>query len=488
MSDYRFPQEIRELIRDALPQETAVFGQTPDLRYTFTPAGHTRALHPDAMLVVGIRGAGKSFWWTVLQSPEHRKMVAHMMPKSGISGETKVSVGFGERSLPDNYPGKDTLMQLTEQFDPRQVWRTIVLRQVIKITGQEQVLPNDSWLGTVRWVSDHPERVERLLFGVDQKLDQADIHYLVLFDAIDRTADDWPIMLRIIRGLLQVLLEFRSYKRIRPKAFIRPDHLEDTKTADFPDSSKVLNQKVELRWPRNDLYGLLWQYLGNEPQKGELFREGCRQLPGVKWNQYNNVWTVPDKLRIEEEAQRQIFHAITGPWMGRDRRRGFPYTWLPNHLGDAGGQVSPRSFLAAVRHAAADTPRPDYSHALYYESIKRGVQEASRIRVREMQEDYPWVEVLMKPLAGLTVPCRFEEVAQRWKEDRALIRLQDNIANAAVKLPPAHLREGPEGVRRDLEALGVFERMTDERVNLPDVYRVGYGLGRKGGVKAVARE
>lgn len=24
--------------------------------------------------------------------------------------------------------------------------------------------------------------------------------------------------------------------------------------------------------------------------------------------------------------------------MGRDRRHGFPYTWLPNHLGDAAGQ------------------------------------------------------------------------------------------------------------------------------------------------------
>ncbi|MFH1922829.1 MAG: hypothetical protein ABIP48_23445 [Planctomycetota bacterium] len=488
MSDYRFPQEIRELIRDALPQETAVFGQTPDLRYTFTPAGHTRALHPDAMLVVGIRGAGKSFWWTVLQSPEHRKMVAYMMPKSGIIAETKVSVGFGERSLPDDYPGKDTLKQLIGQFDPRQVWRTIVLRQVIKGTEKVQVLPKASWLDTVHWVADHPEEVERLLFHVDQELDQADIHQLVLFDALDRTADDWPTMLKVIRGLLQVLLEFRSYKRIRPKAFIRPDHLADTKTADFPDSSKVLNQKVELRWPRNDLYGLLWQYLGNEPQKGELFREGCRQLLGVKWNQYSNVWTVPDELRIEEEAQRRIFHAITGPWMGRDRRRGFPYTWLPNHLGDAGGQVSPRSFLAAVRHTAADNPRSDYGYPLYYESIKRGVQEASRIRVREIQEDYPWVEVLMKPLAGLTVPCRFEEVARRWGEDKALIRLKDDIANAAVKLPPAHLEEGPEGVRRDLEALGVFERMTDDRVNLSDVYRVGYGLGRRGGVKAVARE
>lgn len=486
MSHDRFPPEIRDAIRDALPVDTAVFGETPDLRYTFAPAGHARALHPDAMLVEGIRGAGKSFWWTVLQSPEHRRMVAHVLPKSGISEQTTVSVGFGERSSPDNYPGKDTLVQLTENFDPRQIWRTVVFHQVIR-NDDPAAAWGQAWRERVQWVVDHPEDVERRLLSVDERLNQANTHHLVLFDALDRTADDWSIMLKVIRGLLQVLLEFRSYRRIRPKAFLRPDHLEDPKTADFPDSSKVLTQKLELRWPRSELYGLLWQYLGNELQRGELFRQGCQRLLGVSWDEYNGVWTVPARLRLEEEAQRNVFHAITGPWMGRDRRRGFPYTWLPNHLGDAGGQVSPRSFLAALRHAAEDNPRPDYRFPLYYESIKKGVQEASRIRVREMQEDYPWVEVLMKPLTGLTVPCRFEEIVQRWEDRAVLSRLREDIASAAVKLPPAHEGEGPAGVRRDLEALGVFERMTDDRVNLPDVYRVGYGLGRKGGVKAVAR-
>lgn len=488
MKDYRFPQGIRDVMRDALPQDTAVFGQTPDLKYTFTPTGHSRALHPDAMLVSGIRGAGKSFWWTVLQSEEHRRMVAHLLPKSDISENTKVSVGFGERSSPDDYPGKDTLVRLSQEFDPRQIWRSITVRQVIKGKAEDLLLPTSSWGDTIKWVIDHPEDVERLLFKADQELDKASVHRLILFDALDRTADDWPTMLKIIRGLLQVLLEFRSYKRIRPKAFVRPDHLEDTKTIDFPDSSKILSQKVELRWPRTELYGLLWQYLSNEPKQGRLFREGCQNFYNLSWNQYRDVWTIPDKLRTEEEVQKEIFHSITGPWMGRDRRRGFPYTWLPNHLGDASGQVSPRSFLSAIRQAAEDNPRPDYAYALYYESIKRGVQEASRIRVREMQEDYPWVDILLKPLSGLTVPCRFAEIARRWEDGNILNRLQNDISSAAVKLPPVHLKEGTNGIRQDIETLGVFERMTDDRVNLPDVYRVGYGLGRKGGVKAVARK
>jgi len=46
-------------------------------------------------------------------------------------------------------------------------------------------------------------------------------------------------MLKVIRGLLQVLLEFRSYRRIRPKAFVRPDHLEDPTIADLPTRQGV---------------------------------------------------------------------------------------------------------------------------------------------------------------------------------------------------------------------------------------------------------
>jgi hypothetical protein len=129
-----------------------------------------------------------------------------------------------------------------------------------------------------------------------------------------------------------------------------------------------------------------------------------------------------------------------------------------------------------------------YEYAVHYESIKRGVQEVSKIRVREMQEDYPWVETLMKRLSGLTVPCSFEDIAGRWRQENILEQLQQKIQSAGVKLPPAHLDAGAAGVREDLEAIGLFERMSDDRVNLPDVYRVGYRIGRRGGVRTVARE
>jgi hypothetical protein len=196
---------------------------------------------------------------------------------------------------------------------------------------------------------------------------------------------------------------------------------------------------------------------------------------------------VPDTLRQNEEMQRKVFHAMTGPWMGRDRRRGFPYTWLPNHLGDSRRQVSPRSFLAALRHAAIDSLRAGQEYALHYESIKIGVQEASKIRVQEIEEDYPWVQTLLKPLSGISVPCSFEEIKQIWEKREVLEELAKTIANAGVRLPPVHIALGARGVFEDLMNLGLVERISDERVNLPDVYRVGYSIGRRGGVRPVAR-
>ena len=87
----------------------------------------------------------------------------------------------------------------------------------------------------------------------------------------------------------------------------------------------------------------------------------------------------------------------------------------------------------------------------------------------------------MLPLKGLTVPCEFAAIAMLWTPTSTLDLVQD----ASQRLPPQHADRGWEGVRKDLERIGIFETMKDGRVNLPDLYRVGFGLGRRGGVKPV---
>ena len=463
-----------------LPDETS-YGQSPKPEHVYLPRSHLRATDPNTLLVTGMRGAGKTFWWSALQNSAVRQLVGQSARQSSLGAATEARTGFG---IPprDDYPSKDTLQALmSDGVDPRILWRTVQARQLAY--KSHPLRQQDTWAERVRYVSDHIEPIEHLFRERDDEFNRQGVYCLILFDALDRCADDWQDMYRMIRGLLQTALDMRAYQRLRVKVFLRSDQVDETKIADFPDASKVLSSAVELSWPSHELYGLLWYYLANGPH-GADFR---KFLTADDWQSVEageqRVFSVPRSLISKGEYQREKFHVIAGPWMGRGPKRGFPYTWIPNHLADTEGRVSPRSFLAALKTAAENTAdwHPDHEHALHYDSIKRGVQEASKIRVREIQEDYPWVHQLLSPLEGMVVPCKFDEIAKCWELDP----LAEAVKQGEVKLPPRHIEQGSAGVREDLESLGVFFRMRDGRVNIPDVFRVGYGLGRRGGVRPV---
>ena len=467
----------------ALPEGTSHGGGPPSPGRVYLPPSHVKALHPDVQLVTGMRGAGKTFWWSALQDGAVRQLVGRAVKRPPLNENTEVRTGFGPTPAPDEYPGPDHLRKLMAGFEPRMVWRTVLAWQFT----HEEAHPLrrcDSWGARTRYVAENPDAVDRVLHERDAEFDWKGVYLLVLFDALDRCADDWKAMYRAIRGLLQAALDLRSFKRLRVKVFLRSDQADPAQISDFPDASKVLYSAVNLNWPRRDLYGLLWHCLGNG-----LNGETLRAFLGGDWPSVSadrqRAFSVPRALVLDEDLQRETFHRVAGRSMGANRRRGRPYTWVANHLEDTDKRVSPRSFLAALRTAAEDTSNEhrEHEYALHYDSIKRGVQAASTIRVLELQEDHPWVHQVMSALAGMVVPLEFGEIAQRWRDRGVLEDLGRQVERGEVKLPPRRLDAGAEGVRGDLESLSVFLRLLDGRVNIPDVYRVGYGLGRRGGVK-----
>ena len=472
---------------DSLPEGTS-HGTAPPPSQLYLPPSHRKALDPNVLLVTGVRGSGKTFWWSALQEPSIRELLEQLHGRLAPIARSEVLAGFGVTEAPSEYPGRDEIqIMIGGGVEPRTVWRTVHSRHLADSCHPLRRL--DSWMERAEYVEKRPEEIARLLRDCDDRLDSQGKYSLVLFDALDRSADDWSAAFQLIRGLLSHALEMRSYRRLRAKVFLRSDQADEAKVADFPDASKIFSSAAQLAWPRSALYGMLWQYLGNGAH-GDTLR---RRLEEGDWPvvdfEGTQIFTVPSPLIADEEIQRQRFHSvIAGPWMGRGPRRGFPYTWIPNHLGDADGMVSPRSFIEALRVAATHTSdrHPGHACALHYDSMKHGVREASKIRVRELREDYPWVEHLLNPLSGLVVPCEFKEIETVWETKEILEQLRDQIGQNEVKLPPRSIDRGSTGVRRDLESLGVLRRLRDGRVDIPDVFRIGYGFGRKGGVKPVA--
>lgn len=456
-------QELRDAILKA-PLETSNFAEVPAPETLYLPSSHLKALRLDAHIVVGSRGVGKSFWTSTLQSEPLREMLGSAAQELKDIG---VRIGFAGKDAIDQYPNADVFSNfLAQNGDPYDLWRAVVLRWV----GQRMGVPvaSDTWQDTVRWLKAKPEAVARMMQS------PRDWKGLILFDALDRTSTDWRRMDEVVRGLLRTVLWLKTFTGLYAKVFLREDQAERT-VFNFPDASKLTATKAELVWARHDLHGLLWQRLINAPNScGVSLRALCPN------EVEEGVWRVAPQMKSESEAQRDAFRKLAGPYMGRDKRRGVPYTWAVGHLADGRGQTSPRSFLAAIRQAAEDSRDRyrDYEYPLHYESIKRGIQKASEIRVQEMAEDYPWVPAVLSTLKGINVPAPVEVVQEHWEN-----AFPNGVRDLASGLPAQHAEGGWDGLRKDLERLGLMETKRDGRIDMPDLYRVGFGLGRKGGVK-----
>jgi hypothetical protein len=284
-------------------------------------------------------------------------------------------------------------------------------------------------------------------------------------------------------------LEFYSYRFIHLKLFVRPDMLEDREITAFPDGSKLLARKVSLDWRKVDLFALLFQSLANADEVGKVFRDlSTNRFRTGEWHSIDNIYSIPDELRKNEEKQRSVFEAIAGEYMAPSSlsayKRGFPYTWLPNHLMDSREEVSPRSFCAALREAAEYERIPEaWEYPLHYQGIRAGVQKASQIRVDEVSEDYPWVREVLEPCRNnLSVPAKPEDIFKLWKKNDVIDMLQRQDQEEENKLSPQHLGQKERGLLIDLESLGIINQMKDGRIQMPDVYRVAFGIIRKGGV------
>ncbi|WP_426146353.1 hypothetical protein [Polaromonas sp. DSR2-3-2] len=477
-------QKLRAGVReaaDSLDQAGGVPDRAPV--FTYVPPSHARALDPAVTLVEGIRGAGKSFWWAQLASPSHRKFIQTAFPEVRFNARLKVARGFGTRLETSDAPSAEVLAQLIENYRPRSIWRAVLAFHA-GFGGEFSTLKR--WSERVKWIQSNPEDFDELLDQADKNLDARGETLLILFDALDRLAEDWKHINPLAKALLQVALDARSTRRIRFKVFVRPDILQDPAITGFPDFSKLLAHKADLNWRRADLYALFFQCMGNSETGGATFRSMVKEVSGVALIKKGDGWVLPPLLRSDESLQEQLFIELAGEAMGSSKKRGKPYTWLVNHLQDGLNQVSPRSFFAALRTAAEDTP-DDFPLTIDYRAIQTGVQKASQIRVQEITgEDYPWIQLVMAPLYGnLTVPCETQEFEKIWHQHDTLAGLEEKLkaGKAAVKLPPQNLALGTPGILRDLELLGIVQRLLDQRIQMPDVYRIAFGLGRRGGVK-----
>ncbi|MDI9349154.1 MAG: hypothetical protein QM537_04025 [Candidatus Symbiobacter sp.] len=481
MSDAK---QIRDAIIAAIPEDTSDYGQADQRRKPYFPPAHIKALSLSSNLVVGARGVGKSFWTHALADQNLKEVMGKGVDDLKV---VDVKVGYSEDTKIESYPDKETIGKfIKNKIEPYYIWKAVIIRWLSQFVKEIEI-PNSNWEETIKWVEDSPEDSAKLLQLANKFYLNKQRKGLIVFDALDRTSNNWDDMNVLVRDLLKLTLDLKPFSSLQAKVFLRPDQMDRVVT-NFPDASKLFQTKTDLDWEAKDLHGLLWHTLCNaENSHGEIFRGIYHDVtkPNTEMSQIDGVWSLDDFVKRNDIHFKPLFEVLAGNRMGRDSRRGVPYIWTVGHLADGKRKTSPRSFLAAIRTAAIKTAddHPEHHLPLHFDAIKKGVQAASMIRIREMTEDYPWVDTVLRPLKGLNVPNEIEAFVEKWFDEFGKkfksLEFFDNI------LPPPHIDKGWEGVLLDLNTLGIIEMTRDNRYNIPDLYRVGYGLGRLGGVKPV---
>ncbi|MBO1419148.1 hypothetical protein [Streptomyces sp. FH025] len=478
-------EDYRNLLVSALPPAQDADTVEPTLLNLFTPDTHRLALHIDTTVVRGGRGVGKTFWCRSLLDDQLRDIAAEEYRIERLRS-LRVSPGYSAMLDPDLYPGAGELANLVNSgVRAYDLWNAVLLVAL----GQPELQGNMEWTDRIAWVQGNPGARDRTIAQADKQAQSERTTHMILFDALEHLHRDRAQADRLVAGILQLALEMRlSTKNIRCKIFIRPD-MFDGALLHFPDASKLTSNAASLQWTTTNLYGLFFHYLGNHDSIGST---NFRSWTG-SWSEHAGRHLLPSTLLGDEQVQASVFSELAGPYMGANYRKGITYTWLPNHLMDGVEQVSPRSFLNALGMAVDETRGKYASHpfAIHHEGIRKGVQSASQTRVNEIREDMPWVRTVIEPLAGQQVPIDQGLVLDLWRASDLTSTLGREAARANAGGNEVKVRTGPRypddhlRLIDELIALGVMRRRKDGRIDLPDVYRIAFSIGRKGGVPKV---
>ncbi len=467
----------------ALPQ-TAAWEQldSPQRSEIYVPDMHSKALAPDVSVVEGMRGAGKSFWTAVLADQAAREYVSGSA-KIHTLHNVIVRVGFGLDNSNELFPTAKRMTAWMDQgISPDEIWRSVLIRQGAKAV--DMALPfTDSVDAAAQWVSQNPHAADDQITEIDRQLVVNGQALMLLFDSLERLADDWAGIRERLKAALVLCLECRTRRAIRFKFFLRPDMIEEEDELwHFADSSKLLHSKATLAWRPDDFYGLIALFLANHASLDGEFREELTSQTHLRWQAIDGIYALPRRMPF-----RDLIEALAGPFVGPKANRGNTYTWIPTHLSDAKARLSPRSILLALRHAAewTETHHPEHRFALHYDGVRQGVAEASTTRIREIKEDYPWVGPLLESLKGTTVPLKFDDLTSNWIP--GLVDASLSAARSGQRLPPRRYDSDPirkgslEALVADLIELAVLYPTEDGRFNMPDIFRVGFGIKRRGG-------
>jgi hypothetical protein len=452
----------------ALPVD-ADLSDSRQLLRTFLPGPqYTKALDQRILVVRGERGAGKTTLFRLMRAAQELGVPLSALIDGAPDGDR--IEGFSEQGQSHPAAGAITAFAASAaKEDLRALW----LGHLCGRLGSQSAEPGEpdffrhyrtaptepgSWVPAARQAGP-------ALYGWLDARERAEGRtQFVIYDHLDRIGTtDSAVREKVSSSLLDLWLSLsQRYQRIRGKVFLREDLFQSTLRA-FADATKLAARSVVLEWSAGSLYALLVRQMGGDTPLRTWLKEAAR----IELRQHRQLGWLPEP-ELDEATQEQFARALLGRYMGAGANKGVTYRWMINHLKDAHGRVTPRSLLRLVSSAAHDAlPNPKATHRrlLTHVDVQRSLEKASELRAAEVQEDFPVVQRLGQ-LRG-----------------KVLFLPKRDVIKA---LGAAHVDDGyDEKAGEAFEVLlqiGVLIVRKSGEIDVPDIYRYGFGIKRRGGV------
>lgn len=459
----------------------AIGAHAPKIEDMFAPEAHSAALDPATTIVVGSRGAGKSFWSGVLGQPETKKAASIAYPRLGLAS---TEVFFGYTGVPgENGVGVEALDQYVPEPASREkanaFWWATILRALAM-----QSASNVPTFAKAMSLCEGWEKRQELFGKYEKTLMASKRRVLVVFDALDTVGRTWDRRRFLTESLLEVAWATRGYRNIKVKLFLRPDQIDDDALR-FVELPKLRTGAVRLEWSGRDLYGLFFSRLAlsqeeNAKRAFGLLLGKC----GISLADSTSILSRQWSLVSDEKQQSDVMERLAGRYMAsgpNGYKKGRTYVWPITHLADAFEEVTPRSFLGLLISAAMRPVGDQQATAITPEGIRDGLRAASKTRVDQLHLEFPWIKGVLAPLSGLLLPQEADAVFEPWRKARTVEHVKSD-ARKHYYLPPF---SGEKASERELflalERIGVMYTRKDGRLDMPDLFRVAARLLKKGG-------
>lgn len=463
--------EERTTILDALVRLTKQDADLVDPLTTFLPlATHRYALRPDALVVLGGRGAGKTALFRLVNEPRTAARLRSFFEDDGIPDVTWIDA-FSQASM--RHPEVGTLEAHAtgaSDLSLRAFWMTHLLRRVldevpalvpvpVALEGVMHAPVADlaAWLpaaeANLGAVSATLDACERALVAADRSV-------VATYDNLDRIGQLEPgVRRRYTSTLLALWLSLANrYKKLRGKIFLRDD-LFDAAELGFPDATKLRARAETILWDHAALYRVVVRHLATT---SEAMRASLREVPGLELRDRGEFGWVPGEM--PNEVQRNFVGWLAWRVIGKGVLKGATHEWIVNRLQDANGRVTPRAmlwFFGFAGEAAQKRPAGRRKTPLVSDDLVVALRQTSSQRVTEIKEEYP-LAVRLENLRGMTIPLQREEAAKRLGTPRTG--------------EPGGISARGDAILEELVRLGVLKSGEDGRLDVPDIYRYAFEI------------